>query len=172
MSLFHTRTFGTTHAHSLPNLLAKEVKSYPAIAETLAKCGTPIVSPGHRCVAIVDPPRGGLHPKVTRALRACKAIDKLVYVSCNPTGSFVEDAVRLCLPTGSGKYSVGEPFVPLRAAPVDMFPDTKHCELVTVFVRASQVNRSARVIKDYSKRDADRAAEAGQGQKGRKASKQ
>ena len=105
------------------------MKSYPAIEAALNKCGMPIVPPGHRCVAIVDPPRGGLHPKVTKALRNCTAIDTLIYVSCNPFGSFIEDAVRLCLPENDnannkryGKHCIGKPFVPLRAAPVDMFP--------------------------------------------------
>ena len=97
---------------SLPNLLSNHVKPFEGIAETLAKCGTPIVPNDHRCVAIVDPPRSGLHPKVIRALRECKAIDRLVYVSCNPTGSFVEDAIKLCLPSSCrSKYAVGEPRV-------------------------------------------------------------
>lgn len=110
------------------------MESYPDIEATLNKCGMPIVPSGHRCVAIVDPPRGGLHPKVTKALRRCTAIDTLIYVSCNPFGSFVEDALRLCLPENDsskklryGKHCSGKPFVPLRAAPVDMFPDTRHC---------------------------------------------
>ena len=120
--------------------MSTKIKAYPAIQATLDKCGMPIVPPGHRCVAIVDPPRGGLHPKVTKALRMCDAIDTLVYVSCNPFGSFVEDAVRLCTPENTseksyGKHSKGKPFVPLRAAPVDMFPDTRHCELVMAFSR-------------------------------------
>lgn len=120
--------------HSLPNLLSATMESYPDIEATLNKCGMPIVPSGHRCVAIVDPPRGGLHPKVTKALRKCTAIDTLIYVSCNPFGSFVEDALRLCLPENDpskklryGKHCSGKPFVPLRAAPVDMFPDTRHC---------------------------------------------
>jgi hypothetical protein len=128
------------------------------IADTLAKCGTPIVPDGHRCVAVVDPPRSGLHPKVVRALRECKAIDRLVYVSCNPTGTFVEDAIKLCLPSHcNGKWSVGEPFLPLRAAPVDMFPDTKHCELVVVFSRESAVKRKSVMPNDYALRDARQA---------------
>jgi hypothetical protein len=127
-------------SNSLPNLLSTTIKSYPAIEATLNKCGMPIVPPGHRCVAIVDPPRAGLHPKVIKALRNCDAIDTLIYVSCNPFGSFVEDAIRLCLPENDknrnyGKHCSGKPFVPLRAAPVDMFPDTSHCELVMAFSR-------------------------------------
>ena len=46
------------------------------------------------CVGIVDPPRSGLHPAVVRAIRDCKSITRLVYVSCNPTGSFIKDAVE------------------------------------------------------------------------------
>lgn len=34
-------------------------------------------------VGIVDPPRAGLHRDVLRALRTCKGLNKLVYVSCN-----------------------------------------------------------------------------------------
>lgn len=39
---------------------------------------------GHKIVAIVDPPRSGLHRDVLKALRTCKGLDRLVYVSCNP----------------------------------------------------------------------------------------
>jgi tRNA (uracil-5-)-methyltransferase len=41
---------------------------------------------GQHCkiVGIVDPPRSGLHKDVLRALRTCKGLDRLVYVSCNP----------------------------------------------------------------------------------------
>jgi tRNA (uracil-5-)-methyltransferase len=45
-------------------------------------------------LAIVDPPRSGLSMSVIKTLRACKGIQRLVYVSCNPTGTFVEDAVK------------------------------------------------------------------------------
>lgn len=36
-----------------------------------------------KIIGIVDPPRSGLHPTVLRALRTCKGLDRLVYVSCN-----------------------------------------------------------------------------------------
>ena len=36
-----------------------------------------------RIVGIVDPPRSGLHRDVLRALRCCKGLNRLVYVSCN-----------------------------------------------------------------------------------------
>ncbi len=42
-------------------------------------------SKGLKIVGIVDPPRSGLHKDVLRALRTCKGLDRLVYVSCNPS---------------------------------------------------------------------------------------
>ena len=39
---------------------------------------------GFRLIGIVDPPRSGLHREVLKALRTCKGLDRLVYVSCNP----------------------------------------------------------------------------------------
>ena len=84
-------------------------------------------------MAIVDPPRGGLHIDVVRALRACTPLKRIVYVSCNPTGSLIEDVSRLCGPhTASLK---GKPFEPTQATPVDLFPHTPHCELVLVLER-------------------------------------
>lgn len=38
---------------------------------------------GHTIVGIVDPPRSGLHKDVLKAIRTCKGLDRLVYVSCN-----------------------------------------------------------------------------------------
>jgi tRNA/tmRNA/rRNA uracil-C5-methylase (TrmA/RlmC/RlmD family) len=39
---------------------------------------------GMQAVAIVDPPRPGLHKHVLSALRATASLRRLVYVSCNP----------------------------------------------------------------------------------------
>lgn len=39
---------------------------------------------GLKIIGIVDPPRSGLHKDVLKALRTCKGLDRLVYVSCNP----------------------------------------------------------------------------------------
>lgn len=46
-------------------------------------------------VAVVDPPRAGLHRNVLRALLACSALKRLVFVSCNPE-SLVLNAGVLC----------------------------------------------------------------------------
>lgn len=86
-------------------------------------------------VALVDPARGGLHPDVVRTIRCTEEIKRLVYVSCNPTGSLVCDAGLLCSPL-TKRYK-GTPFTVVSATPVDMFPLTDHCEMVMVFERAS-----------------------------------
>ncbi|KAG0423789.1 hypothetical protein HPB47_000446 [Ixodes persulcatus] len=83
-------------------------------------------------VAVVDPPRQGLHNKVLRALRATASIKRLVYISCNPEGA-LQNFLDLARPA-SNNYR-GQPFVVVKAAPVDMFPHTPHCELVLLLER-------------------------------------
>ncbi|CAI7790452.1 unnamed protein product [Closterium sp. NIES-54] len=106
-----------------------------------------------RVVTIVDPPRAGLHPTVLRALRENPKIEQLLYISCNPT-SLVANVLDLCSPppelkkpqAGGGGWSkwgpaagqramAGEPFRPVRAVAVDLFPHTEHCEVVMLLER-------------------------------------
>ena len=47
-------------------------------------------------VAVVDPPRPGLHKDCIKAILKCHALKKLVYVSCNPTKALLDDVVELC----------------------------------------------------------------------------
>ena len=86
-------------------------------------------------VAVVDPAREGLHQDVCKALRNARNINRIIYVSCNPTGSLIKDATSFCTPE-TKKYS-GRPFKISSAQPVDMFPLTDHCEMVMVFDRMS-----------------------------------
>lgn len=85
-------------------------------------------------VAIVDPPRQGLHNKVLRTLRGTSSIKKLVYVSCNPEGALQN---FLDLARASSNNYRGDPFVVTKVVPVDMFPHTPHCELVLLMERLS-----------------------------------
>jgi len=87
-------------------------------------------------VAVVDPAREGLHQDVCRALRNENMIQRIIYVSCNPTGSLIKDAGILCSPR-TKKY-FGLPFRPMFAQPVDMFPLTSHCEMILIFDRMSE----------------------------------
>merc|ERR1712127_1120679 len=103
-------------------------------------------------VAVVDPAREGLHNEVIKTLRANESIQRLVYVSCNPTGTLVKDGAMLCAPP-TKKYP-GLPFRPSSAQPVDMFPLTPHCEMVMVFDR---MTKDELFQKDMSKED-DKAA--------------
>lgn len=73
-------------------------------------------------VVVVDPPRAGLHKDVPTPLAALGA-ERVVYVSCNPTGA-VTDLLAL--------EALG-----LRveaAQPVDLFPHTRHVECVYTLV--------------------------------------
>ena len=76
-----------------------------------------------RPAVVVDPPRVGLHPKVTKALAAFDA-SALVYVACNP-GSLGRDGAVL----EAGGYRLAELWT------VDLFPQTGHVEAVGRFVR-------------------------------------
>ena len=67
---------------------------------------------------VVDPPRMGLHKKALAGLIALD-IPRMIYVSCNPH-TLASDLSGL----GDAGYRVD------RVRPVDMFPQTPHCEVV------------------------------------------
>uniref|UniRef100_A0A8D2DJL4 tRNA (uracil(54)-C(5))-methyltransferase n=1 Tax=Sciurus vulgaris TaxID=55149 RepID=A0A8D2DJL4_SCIVU len=90
---------------------------------------------GQLIVAVVNPARAGLHYQVVQAIRNCRAIRTLVFVSCKPHGETTRNIIELCCPPNSAKKLLGEPFVLRRAVPVDLFPHTLHCELVLLFTR-------------------------------------
>ncbi|KAF9675216.1 hypothetical protein SADUNF_Sadunf09G0009100 [Salix dunnii] len=109
-------------------------------------------------VAIVDPPRGGLHPTVIKVLRTHSRVRRLVYISCNPE-TLVANAIELCTPSpekvekgnrnkawrkmssaGLARHRtksmpISEPFRPVKAMAVDLFPHTPHCEMVMLLER-------------------------------------
>ena len=84
-----------------------------------------------KTVAIVDPPRAGLHPKAINALRASK-IEKLIYVSCDAKAA-KNNFVSLASPMT--KTLPGNPFLPKKVVAVDLFPHTNHYELIILFER-------------------------------------
>ncbi|XP_030073598.1 tRNA (uracil-5-)-methyltransferase homolog A [Microcaecilia unicolor] len=90
-------------------------------------------------VAIVDPPRAGLHSKVILAIRRAEHLQKVLYVSCNPRAA-MNNFVDLCrAPSNRVK---GTPFRPIRAMAVDLFPQTMHCELIVLFERVDNSNEA------------------------------
>ena len=74
-------------------------------------------------VAVVDPPRAGLHPKVADFLAAAP-LQRLVYVACKPS-SLARD--RVILEAGGWRL--------VELHTVDLFPQTTHVEAVGLFVR-------------------------------------
>ncbi|XP_012505487.1 PREDICTED: tRNA (uracil(54)-C(5))-methyltransferase homolog [Propithecus coquereli] len=88
-----------------------------------------------KLIAVVNPARAGLHYKVVRTIRNCRAIRTLVFVSCKPHGETTRNVIELCCPPNSAKKLLGKPFVLRQAVPVDLFPHTPHCELVFLFTR-------------------------------------
>lgn len=73
------------------------------------------------CAVVVDPPRAGLAPGLTRLL-ARPAFQRLVYVSCNPA-TFARDA----------GFLVKQGYRLEKVQPIDLFPQTSHVELVAGF---------------------------------------
>ncbi|MDF1545483.1 MAG: 23S rRNA (uracil(1939)-C(5))-methyltransferase RlmD, partial [bacterium] len=74
-------------------------------------------------VVIIDPPRAGLHPKALKRMLQLTP-KRILYISCNPS-TFARDA-RSIVDAGYERSVV---------KPIDMFPHTRHIELVTVFKR-------------------------------------
>jgi len=83
-------------------------------------------------VAVLDPPRTGVHGSVIQAIRECAGLKHLIYVSCDANAA-MQNFIDLCRPK-SNKYK-NNFFKPVRARPFDLFPQTRHCELVIDFKR-------------------------------------
>ena len=86
----------------------------------------------HEIVIVLDPPRSGMPSSVIKTIRACSRIRSIVYVACNPSAA-LRNFEELSRPTS--KQYLGNPFIVSRGVPVDMFPQTDHCELVLKFTR-------------------------------------
>lgn len=72
---------------------------------------------------VVDPPRAGLAEGVAESIAAAGP-RRVAYVSCNPA-TWARDVTRL--------EACGYRLV--KADPIDLFPQTYHCELVSIFER-------------------------------------
>ena len=78
---------------------------------------------GHIDLALVDPPRAGLHGQSVDALAATGAA-RIAYVSCDPA-TLARDAAAL----------VDRGYALVKATPVDLFPQTFHVETIALFER-------------------------------------
>ncbi|EDO47401.1 predicted protein [Nematostella vectensis] len=99
-----------------------------------------------QCIGIMDPPRAGVHKSVIDAIRKYDKLDKLIYVSCAPDHA-IPNLLDLCRPTSKRVKSV--PFRLVSAVPVDLFPHTKHCELLMLFQRDKQTYDAQKFYKFF-----------------------
>ena len=74
---------------------------------------------------IVDPPRAGMHKKMTEYLPELDA-KKIIYVSCNPSTQARDTQILQSYNYELNKLSV-----------VDMFPHTPHVETVGIFEKSN-----------------------------------
>ncbi|XP_063272352.1 tRNA (uracil-5-)-methyltransferase homolog A isoform X2 [Prinia subflava] len=112
------------------------VEFYCGKAEDIVPSLMNVLAP-QNVITIVDPPRAGLHSKVILALRRAEHLKKLIYVSCNPRAA-MSNFVDLCrAPSNRVK---GASFRPVRAMAVDLFPQTRHCELLLFFERVQHAD--------------------------------
>lgn len=65
-------------------------------------------------------------------LRRIAKIKRIAFVACNikSASQNIKDLAR-----PPSKTMVGAPFVPIAVTPVDMFPNTEHCEVVIYLER-------------------------------------
>lgn len=80
----------------------------------------------HIDALVVDPPRSGLDKAVVDALLNLKGLQKIAYVSCNPS-TLARDLEQL-----TKKYTIAQ------VVPVDLFPQTNHVETVVLMSRAKE----------------------------------
>ncbi|MDO4501646.1 MAG: class I SAM-dependent RNA methyltransferase [Coriobacteriia bacterium] len=78
---------------------------------------------GHLDALVVDPPRAGLANGVVESIAAAGP-DRVAYVSCDPQ-TWARDVVRF----QENGYQL------TRVQPVDLFPQTYHCEVASIFAR-------------------------------------
>jgi tRNA (uracil-5-)-methyltransferase len=117
------------------DLLTEEKMEFHAgkAEETLPPIVRRVVDEGGKIIGIVDPPRGGLHGDVLKALRTCKGLDRLIYVSCNAV-SQMRDLKWLCYESKSKRK--GPCFKPVNAVGADLFPHTNHIESIVLLERS------------------------------------
>lgn len=95
------------------------------VAKAEDRLGDVLARRGPFDVAVVDPPRPGLHPKALAALVA-SGVGRVAYVSCNPA-TLARDLEGL---VAGGFHCVW-------VRPIDMFPHTPHVEAVASLRRTS-----------------------------------
>lgn len=84
---------------------------------------------------ILNPPRGGVSSYIVGVLRQNPQVQEIAYISCNPAGDASDNLIRLCRPFKPGHEILGQNFKLREAIPLDLFPQTNHCELIFLLDR-------------------------------------
>lgn len=88
---------------------------------------------GEEYIAIVNASGSCLGKSAIHALRYCKYLTKVLYVSSKPNAA-LQDFTDLCR-LAEKDYRLGKPFCPMISVPMDMLPHTNHCLLAVLFQR-------------------------------------
>ena len=113
LAQFNVKYHGLTHV----KMLAGKVETHlPEVLKELA---------GKPCVALIDPPRGGLAGSAIETLGAAQSLEFLFYLSCSPE-SLARDLKHLA--------KVG--WKVRKVMPFDFFPRTRHLETLVWLMRA------------------------------------
>ncbi|VDQ14760.1 unnamed protein product [Trichobilharzia regenti] len=104
-------------------------------AEDVLQCALEKLPSNCELSVVVDPPRAD--PSVIQTLRRCEQIKRIVYVSCNIEYA-IENFVHFARPCS--KRCKGIPFIPTMAEAVDLFPQTRHVEVILLLERMQSVS--------------------------------
>ena len=107
------------------NALRNGIQNSEFVAGPVEDVLTKLLESGkHFDLVVLDPPRAGMHKRARPALVAL-APPRIIYVSCNPV-TLADDLEVL----STAGYLVED------VQPVDMFPQTPHCEVVVELTRS------------------------------------
>ena len=95
-----TTSKAASKAKMSPQNAAEAARAQKIIADAVRE--------GREIVAIVDPPRPGLHKNVIKALRCCANLKSFVYVSVTRQGRLSK--TRRSVPSTKRKSTAGRPF--------------------------------------------------------------
>merc|ERR1712150_431367 len=88
-------------------------------------------------ICVIDPPRAGIGSKAIQSIRKYASVTKVIYVASDPQ-SAVKNFLDFVRPPSN--IFKGDPFVPVKAAPVDLFPHTSNFCIVFLFMRVKMAD--------------------------------
>ena len=133
-------------ANAQENGLSEKCQFYCGKAEDVVDCLT-YQTKKKKIVAVLDPPRAGVHIKVLQTLRRCAKINSIIFVSCDMEAA-KKNFVDFARPE-SKKYRLS-PFIPRKAIPVDLFPGSPHMELIVVLKRLREETYEEPAVDDIA----------------------